>query len=405
MSLAKKAAELDAQDPLGGLRERFLPTTEPVHAYLDGNSLGRPLRRSQEDLASFVGGEWADRLIRGWTDGWMAWPERIGDELGAAMLGATAGQTVVADSTSVLLYKLARAAVDLDPTRTEIVVDTDNFPTDRYIAEGIAAERAMTLRWIHSDPDSGVMAEQVADLLSDRTSLVLLSHVAYRSGYLADMQAITRLVHEAGALMLWDLSHSVGVIPVELDACGVDLAVGCTYKYVNGGPGAPAFAYVRSGLQDRITQPIWGWLGRTDSFEMEQGYVPAAGIRRIISGTPPIVSMIPVRAGIELIAEAGIDAIRGKSIALTEFAIEVLDSWPSELGVRLATPRDPARRGGHITVCRPDFRTVNEQLWGAGVIPDFRAPDGIRIGLSPLSTTFAETLTGLETLRSTAENR
>jgi kynureninase len=399
MTFLERAHDLDAADPLKGYLDRFVdPGDGNVLAYLDGNSLGRPLKITAERLEAFINGQWAQRLIRGWTDEWMEWPHSIGDAIGAAALGAAPGQVVVADSTTVMLYKLARAAVAARPGRTEIVIDTHNFPTDRYVVESIAEERFLSIRWIDTDPEGGITADDVAAAVGPSTALALFSHVAYRSGHLADMAAITRVVHDAGALILWDLSHSVGSVPVHLDECDVDFAVGCTYKYLNGGPGAPAFGYVRMNLQEQVSQPIWGWLGRVDAFEMEPGYEPAAGIRRIISGTPPIIAMIPVRAGVELVAEAGIEAIRAKSIALTEFAIEVVDSWPAELQVTIGSPRDSASRGGHVTIRRADFRELTPLLWEHGVIPDFRAPDGIRLGLSPLSTSFVELHRGLETI-------
>jgi kynureninase len=399
MTFLERAHDLDAADPLKGYLDRFVdPGDGNVLAYLDGNSLGRPLKITAERLEAFINGQWAQRLIRGWTDEWMEWPHSIGDAIGAAALGAAPGQVVVADSTTVMLYKLAHAAVAARPGRTEIVIDTHNFPTDRYVVESIAEERFLSIRWIDTDPEGGITADDVAAVVGPNTALALFSHVAYRSGHLADMAAITRVVHDAGALILWDLSHSVGSVPVHLDECDVDFAVGCTYKYLNGGPGAPAFGYVRMDLQEQVSQPIWGWLGRVDAFEMEHGYEPAAGIRRIISGTPPIIAMIPVRAGVELVAEVGIEAIRAKSIALTEFAIEVVDSWPAELQVTIGSPRDSASRGGHVTIRRADFRELTPRLWEHGVIPDFRAPDGIRIGLSPLSTSFVELHRGLETI-------
>ena len=401
MTPADRARELDAADPLAHVRERFIDAPAVI-SYLDGNSLGRPLRTAQQRLAEFTEHGWGQRLIRGWTEGWMDWPQVVGDALGAAALGAVPGQVVIADSTSVMLYKLARALIALRPGRRTIVIDTDNFPTDRYIVEGIAGELDMAVRWIDVDPESGVHVEQLDAALDEDVALVLLSHVAYRSAFIADMRAITARVHDAGALILWDLSHSVGSVPVHLDACSVDAAVGCTYKYLNGGPGAPAFGYLRADLQEQVRQPIWGWLGSADPFEMGPGYRPAPGIRRIISGTPPIISMIPVRAGIELVAEVGIEAIREKSIALTSFAIKVVDGWPADLGVRVASPRDPAQRGGHVTICRADFRTLTPRLWAEGVIPDFRAPDGIRLGLSPLTTSFTEVLAGLDRIRASS---
>ncbi|MEP7369091.1 MAG: aminotransferase class V-fold PLP-dependent enzyme, partial [Dermatophilaceae bacterium] len=384
-----RARALDAQDPLAHFRGRFLPA-ESVLAYLDGNSLGRPLAVTAERMHSFITAAWGTRLIRGWDEEWMGWPETTGDLIGSGVIGAAPGQTVVADSTTVMLYKLARAALAARPDRTEIVLDTDNFPTDRYVLEGIAAERGLTLRWVETDRESGVRPEQVAEAVGADTALVVFSHVAYRSGFLADVPAITSIAHDVGALTLWDLCHSAGSVPVHLDEWGVDLAVGCTYKYLGGGPGAPAFGYVRSGLHGLVHQPIWGWMGRRDVFEMGPGYIPADGVRAMVSGTPPILAMLPVRDGVELVSEAGIEAIRAKSVLLTGFAIEIVDSWPGELGVRVASPRDSTRRGGHVTIVRPDFRGLMSALWTRGVIPDFRAPDGIRIGLSPLSTSFVE---------------
>ncbi|HVH23773.1 MAG TPA: aminotransferase class V-fold PLP-dependent enzyme [Pseudonocardia sp.] len=404
---AERAARLDAADPLAGFRGEFLPSPDVV-AYLDGNSLGRPLVGSAQRLAGFLHSEWAGRLIRGWTDSWMEWPERVGDRIAAAALGAGSGQTVVADSTTVLLYKLARAAVDRDPQngeprRREIVLDTDNFPTDRYVLEGIADERACVLRWIDADPATGVTPEQVAAAVGPDTALVLLSHVAYRSGWIADAPAITGIVHRAGALVLWDLSHSVGSVELSLDEWGVDLAVGCSYKYLNGGPGAPAFGFVRRGLHDELAQPIQGWMGRRDPFTMGPGYLPAPGVRALVSGTPPILAMVPLLASLDQLDRATIGAVRAKSTALTGFALDLVDAWLVPLGVQVVSPRDPERRGGHVTIGRAGFRAVCDELWARGVLPDYREPDGIRIGLAPLSTSFAEVHTGLATLREILE--
>ncbi|WP_433272789.1 kynureninase [Pseudonocardia xinjiangensis] len=410
LDLASRAADLDAADPLAAHRDRFVPSPGVV-AYLDGNSLGRPLADTAERLARFVREEWGGGLIRGWTgDGpagassarpWMDWPGLVGDRIAAAALGAAPGQTVVADSTTVLLYKLARAAVDAQARdgRREIVLDTDNFPTDRYVLEGIAAERGCVLRWIEPDPAEGVTPEQVAAVVGPATGLVLFSHIAYRSGWLADAPAITRIVHDAGGLVLWDLCHSAGSVELELDAWGVDLAVGCTYKYLGGGPGSPAFGYVRRDLQDTLRQPIQGWMGRRDPFLMGPGYAPADGVRGVVSGTPPILAMVPLLSALDQLEVAGIAAVRAKSVALTEFALELVDAWLAPYGVEVASPRDPARRGGHVTIRRAGFRDLLPHLWERGVIPDFREPDGIRLGLAPLSTSFAELHAGLAVLR------
>ncbi len=251
------ADDLDAADTLAEYRARFVDGGG-VDAYLDGNSLGRPLTVTADHMREFIEHEWGGRLIRGWDERWLDLPTSLGDRIGAAVLGAAPGQTIIGDSTSVLLYKLARSAVAMRPGRTEIVIDRDNFPTDRYLVEGIAAETGTTVRWIDTDHDGGVTVDLLDAAVTDRTALVLVSHVAYRSGYLLDAAAVTRLIHDRGALLLLDVSHSVGSVPMQLDDWGVDLAAGCTYKYLNGGPGAPAFAYVRRSIIDDVAQPIWG---------------------------------------------------------------------------------------------------------------------------------------------------
>jgi kynureninase len=399
-ALPGRAAQLDAEDPLASYRDLFIGTETPL-SYLDGNSLGRPLKRTPQDISDFIRDSWGGRLIRGWDEEWLDLPHTIGDQLGRAVLGAAPGQTVIADSTTVVLYKLIRAAIAAvtDPARTEIVLDTDNFPTDRYLVEGIAKEDGLTLRWIESDPTSGVTVEQVREATGPGTAVVLLSHVAYRSGFLADLPAITAAVHDAGALVVWDLCHSAGSVEIDLDGAGVDFAAGCTYKYLNGGPGSPAFAYVNSRHLPGLQQPIWGWMGRKDAFEMATGYEPAPGIRSFLSGTPAIFGMLAMRGTLDLIEEAGMAAIREKSLKLTGYAMDLFEAWLEPLGVALASPRDPQQRGSHITVDHPAFRDVTAELWEQDVIPDFRAPQGIRIGLSPLSTSFDEVRLGMAAIR------
>ncbi|MBT2595315.1 kynureninase [Arthrobacter sp. ISL-72] len=399
-ALRQRAVELDAADPLAHYRGHFIGTDTEL-SYLDGNSLGRPLKRTAADINSFIQHGWGGRLIRGWDEEWLQLPEAIGDQLGRAVLGAANGQTIIADSTTVVLYKLIRAALAAvtDSARTEIVLDTDNFPTDRYLLEGIAREEGLTLRWIEADPAAGVTVDQVRAAVGPATAVVVLSQVAYRSGFLADLPAITAAVHDAGALVVWDLCHSAGSVELELDAAGVDFAAGCTYKYLNGGPGSPAFAYINSHHLPGLNQPIWGWMGRKDAFEMAAGYEPAPGIRGFLSGTPAIFGMIAMQGTLDLIEEAGMRALREKSLKLTAFALELHDAWLAPRGVVLATPRDPGRRGSHITVDHPDFREMTAKLWEQDVVPDFRAPHGIRIGLSPLSTSFAEVYRGVAAIR------
>ncbi|GAA5150754.1 aminotransferase class V-fold PLP-dependent enzyme [Nocardioides marinquilinus] len=395
------AAELDAADPLARHRDRFVGSESPL-VYLDGNSLGRPLRVTASRLAAFVDDEWAGRLIRGWDESWFDLPLVLGDRIGRVCLGAAPGQVAVGDSTTVLLYKAMRAAAALQEGtgRTEIVIDRDNFPTDRYVADGVARECGLTLRWIEVDTAAGVTPELLTEAVGERTALVALSHVAYRSAHLADGAELTRIAHDAGALVLWDLSHSVGSVPVALDAWGADLAVGCSYKYLNGGPGSPAFVYVAARLLEgerSAVQPIQGWMGAADPFLMGPTYAPTAGIRRMLSGTPPVVGMLAMQDMLDLIEDVGMDAVRAKSRVLTGFAVERAAELLPEAA--LASPRDPDRRGGHVTFTHPAMREVTAELWRRDVIPDYRDPGGLRLGLSPLSTSFGEVERGLEVVR------
>ena len=393
------AERLDAGDPLAPFLDRFEPLPEGL-VYLDGNSLGRPPRQTRHELERLLTHEWNERLIRSWNETWLALPQTVGDRLGQQLLGAAPGTTLIADSTSVCFYKLAAAALAARPERNTIITDTDNFPTDRYIVEGLAAQTGGRIDWVQSDPRTGPQPEQLEQkLTTGDVALVTFSHVSYRSAQIADINAITEQAHQAGALVLWDLSHTAGAVNPQLHANDVDLAVGCTYKYLNGGPGAPAFLYVHKRHQPALRQPIWGWLGRTDPFEMGPGYEPAPGITSYTTGTPPILGLTAARAGIELSIEAGIDAIRAKSIRLTEYAIELADELLQPLGVTLGSPRDPARRGGHVALVHEHARTLTTQLADRNVIADFRAPDVIRIGLSPLTTRFTDVHDGLHALR------
>ncbi len=390
--------ELDRDDALAAYRAEFVGT-ESALVYFDGNSLGRPLRSTAARLASFVEDAWGGRLIRGWDESWMELPQAIGDDLGRIVLGAAPGQTIVGDSTTVLLYKMMRAAVAARPGRREIVVDRDNFPTDRYVAQGVADECGLTVRWIDVDPAAGVTPELLAAAVGPETALVVLSHVAYRSAWIADVPALTAIAHDAGALVLWDVSHSAGSVPIEADAWDVDLLVGCSYKYLNGGPGSPAFVYVAARLVAELAQPIQGWIGTRDPFLMGPEYAPADGMRRFLSGTPPVVGMLAMQDMLALIEKVGIEGVRAKSIALTEYALAVADELLLPRGVAVASPRDSARRGGHVTLDHPAMWEVTTALWERDVIPDYRNPGGLRIGLSPLSTSFVEVRSGLESVR------
>jgi kynureninase len=386
-----RAAELDARDPLAAFRDKFARDQRDGREliYLDGNSLGRLPLATAERIAGVVREEWGTGLIGSW-DHWMGLPARVGDLLGEHLLGAAPGQVAVSDSTTVNLYKLACAALDARPGRRVIVTDDDNFPTDRYVFQALAAQHGCELRMIHTDMNSGLDEATLRAAVDEKTAVVGLSHVAYRSAALADMAAITDLVHASGAVMLWDLCHSAGSVPVQLDACRADLAVGCTYKYLNAGPGAPAFLYVRRDLQDRLRQPIWGWMGQRNLFEMGPHYDPVPGIERFTTGTPPVVGVVAVQEGARLLAEAGIGRLRDKGIQLTEYLISLADAWLVPLGCSLASPRDPARRGSHVTVHHPRAHQLCRALAARGVITDYRAPDRVRYGPAPIYTRFTD---------------
>jgi kynureninase len=398
-SLARAGAEaLDADDPLAPVRDRFAEP-EPGLVYLDGNSLGRLPLATAARLREVVDREWGGGLIRSWEH-WLDLPLRVGDELAEHLLGAGPGEVAVSDSTTVNLYKLAAAALDARPGRRVIVTDDDNFPTDRYVLAGLAAARGLEVRQVVADPVEGVSPDALAAALDADVALVCLSHVAYRSGALADLAGVTAAAHDVGALVLWDLCHSVGAVPVGLAAAGADLAVGCTYKYLNAGPGAPAFLYVGRHLPETLRQPIWGWFGQRDQFAMGPAYDPAPGIRRFLAGTPSILGTVAVQEGVRLLAEAGLDRLRAKGAAMTAYAIELAQAWLAPLGFEVASPRDPARRGSHLTLRHRDAEEICRRLVAeARVIPDFRAPDRLRLGPAPLSTRFGEVWDAFDRLR------
>ena len=391
------AEDLDAADPLAGFRDRFV-REDPSLIYLDGNSLGPLPRATQARIAEVVSQEWGAGLVRSWHR-WIGLPAQVGDLLGEHLVGAAPGQVAVCDSTTVNLYKLAWAALGARPGRSVIVTDDDNFPTDRYVLQGIAAQRGGELRMIGTDMDQGLAEDVLRRAVDERTALVSLSHVAYRSGALADMAKITGIVHEAGALALWDLCHSAGAVPVELDASGADLAVGCTYKYLNAGPGAPAFLYVRRELQQALRQPVWGWFGQRDQFDMGPAYQPAPGISQFLTGTPQIVGTVAVQEGVGLLGEAGIGQLRAKAVALTGYLINLADAWLAPHGVTVASPRQDERRGAHVTLAHPEAWRISQALIADGVIGDYRTPDRLRLGPAPAFSRFTDVWDALDILR------
>ncbi|MFT3853300.1 MAG: hypothetical protein QM733_11255 [Ilumatobacteraceae bacterium] len=373
------AETLDATDPLRAFRDEFL-IPDPDVIYLDGNSLGMPPRATAARLASLVTGEWGAGLIGSW-DTWLDMPQRVGDRL-APLIGARPGEVAVHDSTTVNLYQLVHAALALRPDRSVIAVGEGEFPTDRYVVDGVAAAAGRTVR--HG-----------FDRLED-VAVAVRSVVDYRSAEVVDVVAETARATAAGALVLWDLSHAAGVLNVDLHAAGAELAVGCTYKFLNGGPGAPAWTYVATHLQQVLEQPIWGWFGQVDQFAMGPTFTPRPDIGRVLLGTPSILALAAAEEGIALSARAGIDAIAVKAGALTQFGIEVCDG----LGLVTSTPRDPLRRGGHLNVLHPDARRLVPALAARKVIADFREPNVVRIGCSPLTTRFTDVWDGLSSLAS-----
>jgi kynureninase len=383
------AAELDARDPLAGFRDEFF-VAEGDEIYMDGNSLGRLPHRAAEAIMRAVHDDWGRGLIRSWSH-WWGVANDVGDRLASSVLGARPGEVIASDSTSVNLYKLAVAAMGHDPGRSTIVTDSANFPTDRYVLDGVAREHGGRLVEIDSGPLEEPTAASVKAVLDDDVALVSFSHVAYRTGAAADIAAITAAAHEAGALVLWDLSHSVASVPADLVASRADMAVGCSYKYLNGGPGSPAFLHVRSGLIDSLRQPIQGWYGQRDLFEMGPTYDPRPDIDRFLVGTPPMIQLLGLSAALEVVEEAGMDRLRAKGIALTSRLIDLAGEHLGDLGFTVASPRSAERRGGHVALRHHDAQSICARLIDEyGVIGDFRTPDVVRLAPAPLYTRFAD---------------
>lgn len=395
---------LDATDPLAGFRDEFV-IDDPELIYLDGNSLGRLPVRSAARLREVVEEEWGRGLIRSWNQGWYEATTRAGEAI-APLIGAAPGQVIVGDSTSVNLYKLVMAALRYQPDRPVVISDDLNFPTDLYIVQGaidtLGGGRRLEL--LRSENGMMIPTDRLLEVLDERVALVTLSQVAFKSGYLYDAAAISARAREVGALVLWDLSHSVGAVPVALDAWGADMAVGCTYKYLNAGPGAPAFLYVREGLQAALKSPIWGWFGETDPFAFDLDYRPASGMRRFLVGTPPMLSVSAIEPAVEVVRRAGIEQIRAKSVAMSEYLIRLFDARLAPLGFTLGTPRNPEQRGSHVSVRHPEGYRINRALIEEmALLPDFRTPDNIRLGIAPLYNTFAQIHEGIERIARVVE--
>lgn len=385
------ADTMDAADPLGHFRDRFV-NCDPDMIYLDGNSLGRLPQQGIELAAGLVQQQWGERLIRGWNEGWFTLPERIGGKI-ARLIGADPDEVIVADSTSVNLFKLAVAALRLQQGRRQILSDTLNFPSDVYVLQEICEllGQGHHLELVAAPDDIHGPVEELLARCSEETALLTLSHTAFKSGYVYDMAALTAAAQAQGALVLWDLSHSVGALPLDLHAANVDLAIGCSYKYLNGGPGAPAFLYVRRDLQERLVNPIAGWMGQERLFDFELQYCPAPGIRRFLSGTPTVLSLALIEPGLDLLLEAGMDQLRAKSLRQSEYLIGLWQELLVPRGFRLNSPPDSERRGSHVSLGHNeglgiDLALINEM----NVLPDFRAPDNIRLGIAPIYTSYLD---------------
>ncbi len=423
------AKQLDSKDPLASYREQFV-IADPDLIYLDGNSLGRMPTSAAMRAKQIVDEEWGHDLIRGWNTGWWDAPSRVGDKIGT-LIGAAAGQTLVSDTVTINLFKLATAALTLQPNRKRIITDTFNFPSDLYILQGIqkllsnggrvggevSIQTSSTrppppyrdhtiIRIGAIDDDITPNIAALESAINENTALVTLSHVVFKSGYIYDMRRITELAHNKGALVLWDLSHSVGSIPIALDECHVDLAIGCTYKYLNGGPGAPAFFYINKTIQEKLSSPIWGWWGQKNPFDFGLDYEPASGAQRFLAGTQPMISLLTMEAALEPTLRAGMDSIRAKSVLMTDYASFLTDTWLAPLGFSLGSPRDSAQRGSHISIRHADGYRINRALIEEmNVIPDFREPDNIRLGFSSLYTSFAEIREGIDRIKRVMEEK
>jgi kynureninase len=400
----QESRDFDLDDPLRKYRDEFHFSDEKL-IYLDGNSLGRLLLKTSDRMTTVLREEWGSRLIRSWNDQWYQQPTELGEKI-ARLIGAAPDEVIVSDSTSVNLYKLLHAAVQFQSPRAEIVSDTMNFPSDLYIIQGLIEQLDGKAKLNLAESRDGVVVEEqdIGLQLNDNTAVLTLSHVAFKSAFMYDMKSVTQLAHDHGALVVWDLSHSVGAVPIDLHAADVDMAVGCTYKYLNGGPGAPAFIYVRKDLQEKLQSPIWGWFGNSDPFGFDREFAPAAGIEKFLVGTPPVLALSAIAEGLDIIKRAGIDQIRKKSLRLTEYLISLSDNLLTDFGCRIASPRNPNARGSHVAIAHPEaYRVCNAlispDIGDFTVIPDFRAPDIIRFGLSPMTTSYEDVFLAVNELR------
>jgi len=389
------ARQLDQHDRLKQFRADFLHP-DPDLIYLDGNSLGRFPEKARDVIQRVTNHEWGNRLIRSWNDGWYTLSEKIAGKL-AKIVGAGADEMAVGDSTSINLYKTAMAAIRLNTGKKKIVSDVLNFPTDIYVLQGIADQLGDDYRieLARSGDGLSVTMEELDRVIDEQTAIVVLSAVTFKSSFQYDMNAVTELAHQKGAVMIWDLSHAAGAVELDLAGCGADMAIGCTYKYLNGGPGSPAYLYIRKEIQGKITSPIWGWFGEKDPFAFELEYQPAKGVRRFLIGTPPVVSLAAVEPGLDLVLEAGTQNIRNKSVVQSEYLMYLWKELLNPLGFDLGSPADPDQRGSHISLRHPEAYRICKAMiepedGSPVIIPDFREPDNIRLGIAPLYNSFED---------------
>jgi kynureninase len=404
------AESLDRQDPLKDYRDRFVIRDQAL-IYLDGNSLGRLPVKTIRNLDTVIKEQWGDRLTRSWNEGWYQQSARLGKKI-AQIIGAHPEEVIVSDSTSVNLYKLVYGALKMMEGRSEIISDDMNFPSDLYVLQGLVRQfgERYTLHLLKSADGISADMTEMLRMISRRTALVTLSHVTFKSSYLYDMEKVTELAHIHGTLVLWDLSHSVGAVPITLKQANADMAVGCTYKYLNGGPGSPAFLYVRKDLQNKLVNPIQGWFGERNPFKFNLHYRASDGIRKYLSGTPPVLSVSGLEPALDMVLEAGIAAIREKSTAQTGYLIDLASKWLFNGGFRLGSPAYKEKRGSHVSLKHAEAYRICRALIDPGVgdhvvIPDFREPNNIRLGISPLYTSYQEIYHALDQMRTILDGK
>ncbi len=404
------AREHDQQDPLKSFRDRF-KINDPSLIYLNGNSLGRLPLATVDYLDAAIREQWGERLIRSWNEGWYQQSMRLGKKI-AQIIGAHPEEVIVSDSTTINLYKLAYGALKKMEGRSEILSDDMNFPSDLYVLQGLVKQfgNRHSLRLLKSTDGISSDLTELLRLISRQTALVTLSHVTFKSSYLYDMEKVTELAHMHGALMLWDLSHSVGAVPVSLKKANADMAIGCTYKYLNGGPGSPAFLYVKKELQEELENPIQGWFGEKNPFEFKLNYRTPQGIRKYLTGTPPVLSVSGLEPALDMVLEAGIETIRRKSLAQSEYLIELASAWLIQYGFRLGSPEFSEKRGSHVSLKHAEAYRICKALIDPRVgehivIPDFREPNNIRLGITPLYTSFEEIFRAMEQLQVIMEQK